>query len=98
MSGRYGKTPRVQREELEEPQDDVVLVEQKVTDIRGQGFASPAQEEELRSKGLAVCYIIEASSQALNIYVNGIMFKCPTQKWIRVPVSVKDVLENAGLL
>lgn len=101
MSGRYGKASgfdKQGRETEDQPIGDTVLVEQRITEVRAEGAGPPGQEKQLRDKGLAVCFIKGASGQALDIYVNGVLYKCPTQTWIRVPVSVKDVLENAGLL
>jgi len=95
---RYGKAPSDKNKEPEEPREDVVFVEQQVTEIRGRGFSSPFQEEELRSKGLVVCFIKYSDTRPLPVIVNGVTYELPDQQWIRVPVGVRDVLANAGLL
>ena len=104
VEGRYSEVPisspsAVSRPTAEgdEPKN-TVTIEHEVIDIRGRGFSSPDQEEQLRSQGLAVCFIKHSITKPCSVIVNGVQFELPIQTWIRVPISVKDVLANAGML
>ena len=82
----------------EEKREDRITIEAEIIDVRGKGFSSPSQEEQLRAQGLVVCFIKRSASRPCTVFVNGVEFELPIGVHIRVPVSVADVLANAGCL
>lgn len=105
VEGRYSDVPISSPEPVSRPTGpgdeetkNTVTIEHTVVDIRGRGFSSPDQEEQLRSQGLAVCFIKHSITKPCSVTVNGVQFELPIQTWIRVPVSVRDVLANAGMI